>query len=257
VRAQIDTQEGNNMAKRALITAAAGGIGAAIARKAIADGYEVIISDIDKTAGEKLAAEIGATFVACNLAKEEEVVALIAKVGVVDLLVNNGGIAGPTVQVADLKTEDWNLVFAINVTATFVACREMVRLMRSRRQGVILNMASVAAKIGYPNRAAYAASKRAVLGLTASLAREVGPDGIRVNAILPGTVRGDRIDRVIAEFAEANKVKIEEARKTYLARHADGKFVEADEIAALVLFLASDAARPITSQFVSIDGGFE
>ena len=245
------------MAKRALITAAAGGIGAAIARKAITEGYEVIISDIDTTAGEKLAAEIGATFIACNLAKEEEVVALIAKVGVVDLLVNNGGIAGPTVQVADLKTEDWNLVFAINVTATFVACREMVRLMRPKGRGVIINMASVAAKIGYPNRAAYAASKRAVLGLTASLAREVGPDGIRVNAILPGTVRGDRIDRVIAEFAEANKVTIEEARKTYLARHADGKFVEAYEIAALVLFLASDAARPITSQFVSIDGGFE
>ena len=245
------------MAKRGLITAAAGGIGAAIARKAITEGYEVIISDIDTTAGEKLAAEIGATFIACNLAKEEEVVALIAKVGVVDLLVNNGGIAGPTVQVADLKTEDWNLVFAINVTATFVACREMVRLMRSRRQGVILNMASVAAKIGYPNRAAYAASKRAVLGLTASLAREVGPDGIRVNAILPGTVRGDRIDRVIAELAEANTVTNEEARKTYLARHADGKFVEADEIAARALFLASDAARPITSQFVSIDGGFE
>ena len=145
------------MAKRALITAAAGGIGAAIARKAITEGYEVIISDIDTTAGEKLAAEIGATFIACNLAKEEEVVALIAKVGVVDLLVNNGGIAGPTVQVADLKTEDWNLVFAINVTATFVACREMVRLMRPKGRGVIINMASVAAKIGYPNRAAYAA----------------------------------------------------------------------------------------------------
>ena len=114
------------MKKRVLITAAAGGIGAAIARKAITEGYEVIISDIDTTAGEKLAAEIGATFIACNLAKEEEVVALIAKVGVVDLLVNNGGIAGPTVQVADLKTEDWNLVFAINVTATFVACREIL-----------------------------------------------------------------------------------------------------------------------------------
>jgi len=119
-----------------------------------------------------------------------------------------------------LRTEDWNLVFAINATATFIACREMVRLMRPKGGGVIINMASVAAKIGYPNRAAYAASKRAVLGLTASLAREVGPDGIRVNAILPGTVRGERIDGVIARFAEANKVSIDEARKTYLARHA-------------------------------------
>ena len=245
------------MSKRALITAAAGGIGAAIACKARADGWEVVISDIDIAGGEKLAAEIGATFSPCNLAKEDEVVALIARAGVVDLLVNNGGISGPTAQVADLATEDWNLVFAVNVTATFVSCREMVRLMRPLRRGVIINMASVAAKIGYPNRAAYAASKRAVLGLTASLAREVGADNIRVNAILPGTVRGDRIDRVIAGYAEANKVSVDEARTTYLARHANGQFVEADEIAALTLFLASDAARSITSQFVSIDGGFE
>jgi len=253
---EIGAQE-ETMKKRVLITAAAGGIGAAIARSAKTDGYDVVTSDIDTACGEKLASEIGATFIACNLANKDEVVALVAKTDAVDLLVDNGGIAGPTAPVAELRTEDWNLVFAINATATFVACREMVRLMRPKGRGVIINMASVAAKIGYPNRAAYAASKRAVLGLTASLAREVGPDGIRVNAILPGTVRGDRIDRVIAEFAEANKVTIEEARKTYLARHADGKFVEAYEIAALVLFLASDAARPITSQFVSIDGGFE
>jgi NAD(P)-dependent dehydrogenase (short-subunit alcohol dehydrogenase family) len=245
------------MAKRVLITAAAGGIGAAIARKAKAEDYDVIISDIDAVAGEKLAREIGATFVPCNLAKEDEVVVLVAKTGAVDLLVNNGGIAGPTAELADFKTEDWNQVFAINVTATFVTCREMVRLMRPRRHGVIINMASVAAKIGYPNRAAYAASKRAVLGLTASLAREVGRDGIRVNAILPGTVRGDRIDGVIARFAVANMVSIEEAHNTYLARHANGQFVEAEEIAALTLFLASDAARSITSQFVGIDGGFE
>jgi NAD(P)-dependent dehydrogenase (short-subunit alcohol dehydrogenase family) len=245
------------MEKRVLITAAAGGIGAAIARSAKTDGYDVVISDIDTAGGEKLASQIGATFIACNLANEDEVVALVAKTGAVDLLVNNGGIAGPTAPVAELRTDDWNLVFAINATATFIACREMVRLMRPKGRGVIINMASVAAKIGYPNRAAYAASKRAVLGLTAALAREVGPDGIRVNAILPGTVRGDRIDGVIARFAEANKVSIDEARKTYLARHANGQFVEANEIAALTLFLASDAARSITSQFVSIDGGFE
>ena len=198
------------MEKRVLITAAAGGIGAAIARSAKTDGYDVVISDIDTAGGEKLASEIGQTFIACNLANEAEVVALVAKTGAVDLLVNNGGIAGPTAPVAELRTEDWNLVFAINATATFIACREMVRLMRPKGHGVIINMASVAAKIGYPNRAAYAASKRAVLGLTASLAREVGPDGIRVNAILPGTVRGERIDGVIARFAEANKVSIDE-----------------------------------------------
>lgn len=245
------------MARKALITAGAGGIGAAIALKAKADGYDVTISDIDDAAGEKLASEHGLTYIRCDLVDEAQVVALIDKVGRVDLLVNNGGISGPTTTVEDLATADWNKVFAVNVTATFIACREMVPLMKPAGGGVIVNIASVAAKIGYPNRAAYAASKRAVLGLTASLAREVGRDGIRVNAILPGTVRGARIDDVIARFAEANGLSIEEAQATYLKRHADGRFVEPEEIAALVLYLGSDAARSITSEFISIDGGFE
>jgi NAD(P)-dependent dehydrogenase (short-subunit alcohol dehydrogenase family) len=245
------------MTRRMLVTAGASGIGAAIVRKGRQDGYEVVFSDIDVPAGEKLAAEIGASFIPCNLAKEDEIVAMIAKTGAVDLLVNNGGIAGPTAPVAELATDDWNLVFAINVTAPFIACREMVRLMRPRGHGVIVNMASVAAKIGHPNRAPYAASKRAVLGLTASLAREVGPDGIRVNAILPGAVSGERMDGVIARYAEANSMSVEAARKIYTARHANNRFVEAEEIAALTMFLASDAARSITSEFVSIDGGFE
>jgi NAD(P)-dependent dehydrogenase (short-subunit alcohol dehydrogenase family) len=245
------------MAKKALITAAAGGIGAAIARRAKNEGYEVFISDIDRTGGERLAAEARLTFIPCDLASEPEIVSLIGQVGVVDLLVNNGGIAGPTTPVADMATADWNHVFAINATATFIACREMVRLMRSAGRGTIINMASVAAKIGYPDRAAYAASKRAVLGLTASLAREVGGDGIRVNAVLPGAVRGERIDGVIARYAEANKMTIKEAQDNYLRRQATGQFVEAEEIAAMVLFLAGDEARPITGQFISIDGGFE
>ncbi|MCE0732434.1 SDR family oxidoreductase [Halomonas sp. G15] len=244
------------MLKRALITAGAGGIGAAIALKAKADGYDVTISDIDIETGEKLAAENGLTFIACDLGDEAQVVEMIEKVGRVDLLVNNAGISGPTTPIAELATSDWNKVFAINVTATFIVCREMVRLMKSTG-GSIVNISSVAAKIGYPNRAAYAASKRAVLGLTASLAREVGHDGIRVNAVLPGTVRGARIDDVIAKFAEANDMSIEDAQATYLKRHADGRFVEPEEIASLVVYLGSDAARSITSEFISIDGGFE
>lgn len=245
------------MSRKALITAGAGGIGAAIALKARAEGYEVAISDIDDAAGERLAADHGLTYIRCDLGDEAQVVSLIGQVGRVDLLVNNGGISGPTAPVESLATADWNRVFAINVTATFIACREMVPLMKAAGAGSIVNMASVAAKIGYPNRAAYAASKRAVLGLTASLAREVGPDGIRVNAILPGTVRGARIDAVIAAFAEANDMSIKAAQASYLNRHANGRFVEPEEIAALVLYLGSDAARSITAEFISIDGGFE
>jgi len=131
-----------------------------------------------------------------------------------------------------------------------------VPLMRGQG-GAIINMASVAAKIGYPNRAPYAASKRAVLGFTASLAREVAEHGIRVNAILPGSVRGERIMRVIRAYAQANGLSEADATAHYLRRQATGRLVEPEEIAAMVLHLASDAARSITGQFISIDGGFE
>ncbi|WP_198384036.1 SDR family NAD(P)-dependent oxidoreductase [Roseomonas sp. KE2513] len=245
------------MTKRILITAAAAGIGAAIARRAKADGYDVIISDVDQEKGEQLAKEVGLTFVRCDLAREAEVVSLIGQVGLVDLLVNNGGVSGPTAPVAEVSTADWERVFAVNVTATFVACREMVRLMRPAGRGTIVNMSAAAAKIGYPNRAAYAASKRAVLGLTASLAREVGADGIRVNAVLPAAVRGERMDTVIERYATANGVSIAQAEATYLRRQVTGRFIEPEEIAALILFLATDEARSITGEFISIDGGFE
>lgn len=244
------------MTKRALITAAASGIGAVIAREARRVGYEVVISDIDEDTGRVLAEAHELTFIRADLAAEDEIVGLVRQVGAVDLLVNNGGIAGPTAPVTEIPTQAWRQVFDVNVTAQFVACREMVPLMRGQG-GAIVNMASVAAKIGYPNRAPYAASKWAVLGFTASLAREVAEHGIRVNAILPGSVRGERIMRVIRAYAQANGLSEEDATAHYLRRQATGRFVEPEEIAAMVLHLASDAARSITGQFISIDGGFE
>ena len=244
------------MTKRALITAAASGIGAIIAREARRAGYEVVISDIDEAAGRALAEAHGLAFVRADLAAEDDIVALVRQVGAVDLLVNNGGIAGPTAPVSEIPTLAWRQVFDVNVTAQFIACREMVPLMRGRG-GAIVNMASVAAKIGYPNRAPYAASKWAVLGFTASLAREVAEHGIRVNAILPGSVRGERIMRVIRAYAQANGLSEADATAHYLRRQATGRFVEPEEIAAMVLYLANDAARSITGQFISIDGGFE
>ena len=164
------------MTKRALITAAASGIGAIIAREARRAGHDVVISDIDETAGRALAEAHGLAFVRADLAAEDDIVALVRQVGAVDLLVNNGGIAGPTAPVTEIPTQAWRQVFDVNVTAQFIACREMVPLMRGRG-GAIVNMASVAAKSGYPNRAPYAASKWAVLGFTASLARAVAEHG--------------------------------------------------------------------------------
>ena len=243
--------------RRALITAAASGIGAVVAKAVKRGGYDVTISDIDPTAGERFAREEGLTFVHCDLRSERDIVALIRGSGAVDLLVNNGGISGPTAPTTDVSLSDWQQVLDVNLTAQFLGCREMVPLMQARGGGCIVNMSSVAGKIGYPNRSPYAASKWAILGLTAALAREVGPAGIRVNAILPGTVRGARIEQVIAEYAQINSVSQKEAEAAYLTRHATTRFVEPSEIAAMILHLASDAAKSITGQFLSVDGGFQ
>jgi len=195
--------------------------------------------------------------VACDVAQETDLVALVHGLGAVGVLVNNAGIAGPTAPLTQVSTEEWRRVFDINVTSHFITAREMVPLMAAAGAGLIVNLASVAATIGYANRSAYGASKRAVLGLTAALAREVAAEGIRVNAILPGAVRGERIVRVVEAFAAANNVPLADAEAWYLRRQATGRYVEPDEIAAMVLYLASEAGRSITGQFISVDGGFE
>ena len=254
------SHSGNDAAapRKALITASASGIGAVLALRAIAAGYEVTISDRDRQAGEARATKLGCRFISCDLGHEEEIVALVDAVGPVHLLVNNGGISGPTAPVSRLSTASWRTVFDINVTAQFIACRQMIPLMQEAGAGgCIINMSSVAAQIAYPERAAYAASKAAVLGFTAALAREVGKDGIRVNAILPATTRGQRIKDVLAAYAEANALTDAEAERAYLQRHADGRLVEPEEVADTILFVASDSGRAITGQFLRIDGGFQ
>ncbi len=245
------------MAKQALITAAASGIGAAVAVRAKAGGYDVTICDIDSERGEAIADKNHLRFIRCDLASESDIISLIKTVGCVDLLVNNGGITGPTAPVTNISTEEWRHVFDVNVTAQFVACREMVPYMKAVKAGCIINMSSVAAKIGYADRSPYGASKRAVLGLTAALAREVALDGIRVNAILPGATRGERLEQGMIRFAEANAITVEQAFDVYLGRQATYRLVEPEEIADTILFLASDAARSITGQFISVDGGYE
>lgn len=243
--------------KRALITASASGIGAATARVLAGEGYEVVVSDIDVAAGEAVATEIGGRFVRCDLAHAGDIEALVAAAGPVSVLVNNGGVSGPTAPVPDITPDEWNATFAVNVTAMFLACRLVVPQMTADGGGTIVNLSSVAGKIGYPNRSPYAASKWAVLGFTASLAREVATAGIRVNAILPASVRGPRIQSVIEAFAQKNSLPVAEAEAVYLGRQATKAFVEPEEVARTIAFLASDAARSINGAFLPVDGGFD
>ncbi|MDW8397857.1 MAG: 3-oxoacyl-ACP reductase FabG [Acetobacteraceae bacterium] len=245
------------MRRRALVTASASGIGLVTVRALRAAGWEVVLSDLPQSEGAARAAECGAEWVPCDLRDAAQIAALAEAAGDVGLLVNNGGLAGPTLPVAEMPPEAWNEVLAVNLTAPFLLCRALVPRMVAAGAGLVVNIASVAARIGYPNRSPYAASKWGLLGLTATLAREVGAAGVRVNAILPGSVRGPRIASVIAAYAEANGIPLEQAEAHYLRRQATGRFIEPEEIAGTILFLASDAARSITGQFLGVDGGFE
>jgi NAD(P)-dependent dehydrogenase (short-subunit alcohol dehydrogenase family) len=241
----------------AVVTASASGIGLEIARVLARDGYRVIVSDIDIARGKAAAAELKAEFRPCDVRKADQIEALFAGLGTIAVLVNNAGIAGPTAALPQIEIEQWQDVVDVNLTAMFLTCRLVVPGMVAAGKGVIVNMSSVAGKIGYPNRSPYCATKWAVLGLTASLAREVGEHGIRVNAILPGAVRGPRIERVIAAHAQAENIGIEQAERYYLARQATGAFIEPQEIAEMVSYLCTPHARSITGQFIGVNGGFE
>lgn len=244
------------MRRRALVTAAAAGIGLVVARALRDAGWEVVLSDLPTSEGAARAAEIGADWVACDLRDAAAVAALAEAAGEVGLLVNNGGVAGPTLPLAEVPPAAWGEVMAVNLTAAFLLCRAVVPRMAAAGGGVIVNMASVAARIGFAGRGPYVASKWGLLGLTATLAQEVATQGIRVNAILPGSVRGARMEGVIARYAAAKGLSVAEAEAYYLSRQATGRFVEPEEVAGMVLFLASDAARSVTGQFLGVDGGF-
>jgi NAD(P)-dependent dehydrogenase (short-subunit alcohol dehydrogenase family) len=244
------------MPATAVVTASASGIGREIARVLKRDGYRVVLSDIDRKRGTSAAQELQAEFRACDMGKPADIERLFAGLDP-HVLVNNVGISGPTRPLPEIDLAEWQEVIDVNLTSAFLACRLAVPRMIAARRGSIVNISSVSARIGHPNRSPYCASKWALLGLTASLAREVGSFGVRVNAVLPGTVRGARIDRVMAQYAQQNAIGIEEAEQHYLGRQAIKEYVEPTEVAEMVSYLCSPRAHSITGQFISVDGGFE
>ena len=245
--------------KRVLITAAASGIGYAFAKTFAENGAAVHICDIreDFLADcKKNLPNVGTTLT--DIADPAQVDRLFDEaenhLGGLDVLINNAGIAGPTAAVEDVTPADWDRTMAININGQFYCARRAVPLIKAAGGGSIINMSSSAGILGYPMRSPYAASKWAVIGLTKTMAMELGEFGIRVNAICPNAVEGPRMDAVIAAEAQAKGISEKEIYERLVVGTSMRTFVRTDDVVNLVLFICSEAGSKISGQALSVDG---
>ncbi len=244
--------------KRVLITAAAAGIGRVVAERFHAAGARVHICDNDEVAlAEAIVAlpGLGATLADVSDATQVEQLfgQAAASLGGLDVLVNNAGISGPVAPVEEISIDDWRATLAVNLDGAFHCARHAVPLLKATAGGSIVNMSSTAGLFGYALRSPYVASKWALIGFTKSLATELGPYGIRVNAICPGSVEGDRIERVMAAEAAARGVTTEAVREEWHSSMSLRRFVTPDDIAAMVLFICSEAGGRVSGQALTVD----
>lgn len=247
---------------RVLITAGAGGIGLALARAFHASGARVYVCDIDDAALARAAGELdGLITHRCDVGDRAAVAAMVAdaaaRLGGLDVLVNNAGIGGPTRPVHELDPSDWDAVLRVNLTGSFDVARLAIPHLIAAGGGTILNMSSAAGRFGYANRAAYSATKWALVGFTKTLALELGQYGIRANAIAPGAVAGERAERVFAGRAQLSGRSIDEEKLLGLANQSLKQLVDPADIAQLAVFLASDAGKSISGQLIPIDGDMQ
>jgi len=248
------------MALRVAITAAASGIGLAVARAFAAQGDDVHVCDVDTEAVAAAAAEgLVATQVdiADLAALDRWIDGVLDRLGGLDVLVNNAGIAGPTALVEDVAAEEWEHCLAVGLTSHYRTCARVIPAMKAARSGSIVNISSTAGQVGLGMRAPYTAAKWAVIGLTKTLAIELGPYGVRANAICPGSVDGERMRSVIEREAAARGASSEEVTLEYVGGQSIARWVQPDEIADMCVFLASDAARMVTGQAIAVDGHTE
>ncbi len=245
-----------------LVTAGGDGIGKSIALAFADAGAEVHAVDIDAQALAKLAGEYPHIHISTADVADENAVARVFErqrdeFGGLDTLVNCAGIAGPTALVEEIALRDWRRCLAVNLESAFLCCRQAIPTMRGAGKGCIISLSSTAGWHGYPLRTPYAAAKWALLGLTKSIAMELGPSGIRANAICPGSVDGSRMQRVIAAEAAHRNLSAAQVRQQYTDSVSLRTFIQAEEIAHTALFLASPAAAKITGQAINVDGNIE
>lgn len=248
--------------QRVLITAGASGIGHELALAFAADGAHVAVLDVDRQGLERLHSDNeNIHTICCDVTDrprlEVEVLACIEVLGGLDVLINNAGISGPTATLEQLDPHQWDQVLQINLTGTFDVTRLAIPALKSSHNPSIINMSSVAGRLGYPNRTAYATSKWGLIGFTKSLSRELGEFGIRVNSILPGAVGGDRFENVLKGRAQLSGRTVEQERAQAMSVQSLQRLVDAKDIAALAVFLASPAGKSISGQMLPVDNDMQ
>ena len=244
---------------RVMVSAGASGIGLEIARAFVREGAKAHVCDVDEGALARLSATDPAiTWTACDVSSREQVARFfeegVAKLGGLDCFVNNAGIAGPTGRVDEIDPAEWDRCIAIDLTGQFNCARMAAPLLRRSKNASLMNVSSLAGRLGFAMRTPYAASKWGVVGLMRSLAVELGPDNIRVNALLPGIIAGDRQVRVLTAKAKARGISFEEMEKLAFSYTSLKEYVTPQQLADLVVFVASPRGRMISGQALSVCG---
>ncbi|MEX0922497.1 MAG: SDR family oxidoreductase [Rhodovibrionaceae bacterium] len=249
-------------ALRVLITGGGAGIGKATATAFLEAGQRVHLCDLDDAVLKGALAELpGASGSQVDVTREEDVARLFAEaqgtLDGLDVLVNCVGVSGPAGPIETLSLAEWRACLAANLDSAFLCCRAAAPILKEQGSGLIVNLSSTAGQMGYPNRSPYATAKWGVIGLTKTLAMEMGPFGVRVNALCPGSVEGPRMDRVIAMEAAATARRENDVRLGYTAMTSLRCFVSGADIANMILFLASPAGARISGQALAVDGHTE
>lgn len=242
--------------KHVLITAGANGIGLAMAQAFAAESYRVWVTDVDEGMLATLPSGIRGSRV--DASDEAGMAALFATIrdewGGLDVLCANAGIKGPTAAIEDMPLTEWHQCLSVNLDGAMLAAKYAAPLMKAVGAGVMIFTSSTSGLYGTPFRAPYVAAKWGVIGLMKTVAMELGPYGIRANAICPGSVNGPRIDRVIDAEAKAKGMTPDAVRAGYASGTALGRLSDPDDVAAMAIFLASDGARMVSGQALSVDG---
>ena len=249
--------------KNIIISAAADGIGWCIAKSLLDEGYTVYASDINQKKINELShhplINRRLFFDNVDAANADSVNNYFEslKLSSIDGLINNVGIAGPTGTMEEISIDDWNQTIETNLNSHFYFTKQAIPLLKKNKGGSIVNLSSTAGIFGFPLRTPYAASKWAIIGVTKSLAMELGKFNIRVNAICPGSVSGDRINRVIDAKAKSLKTPVSEVKEDFEDMVSLKSFVDKEDIANMATFLLSDQAKRISGQVMTVDGNTE